>query len=157
MTSNQDASTVIAELIPGYEGMDTRGRRLARVAHAGRIHDELHRHFLDRIAQDDIPIASKDRRTLDSPYWLISTARQWDCVAPLVLIDIHYLPYGFNTAPLARDGMTVWLRPTDEKSYLHSLADLWSMLAGCRPNGGQLHRTVQLALGWLRQLALSAA
>jgi hypothetical protein len=157
ITQQQEAAYVLGELISGYLELDHRGRRLARVAHAGRIHDELHRHLLERAALEQVPLAAAERRTLRAPYWLIPTTPQWDGATPLVLLDIHYRPFGFNGSPVARDGMIVWLRPTCEDAYLHSLADLWSLLDTSQGSAESLSETIGVALAWLRELEPSAA
>ena len=157
MTQQQEAALVLGELIPGYLDFDHRSRRLARVAHAGRMHDELQRHLLERADRERVPLAATERRALRAPYWLIPTLSQWDGATPLVLLDIHYLPFAFHGSPVARDGMIVWLRPTSEEAYLHSLADVWSLLDRSRAGAETLKDAVGVALSWLRELEPVAA
>jgi len=147
----------LERLIAGYDCLDERSRRIARVSHAGQLHDELHAYFLARAAAESIPVAPEEDALLVKPWWWIPSMRRWNGTMPLVLLDIHYAPFGFRGCPVAGEGVIVWLRPTTEDAYLYSIADLWAMLDLERIGPGCLRDAMHIALEWLREVRCLAA
>jgi hypothetical protein len=154
-----DPANALGELIPGYVALDDRARRLARLAHARNVHDQLHRHLLTLAATAGVPVSAHEREELTAPAYRITRVAHWDCPIPLVLIDIYYPPYGFTKIPEDPGSVTIWLRPTSEVAYLHSLADLWSFLTPLTSSVelDELHQSATMALAWLRNEVPAAA
>lgn len=117
---------LLGYLIPGYEDMDDVQKLTARIRHAVdnqvRLQAQLNAFFdyTDRTqAEDEI---------LYGPRHIQPAISQWDCAAPLILIDAFYAPYTTNPRPfsgiadIAMPPNLWWFRPADtEIEYLRSL------------------------------------
>ena len=145
------AATALALLVPGYHRLGHDARRAARIGHAAGLGDGLRRDLLERADAVGVPISPDERQELQGRCRDGGRARLWRCPVPLTLLDTVYDPVGQVMPPTAAGGVVLWLRPSLEVRYLHSLADLWAVLSppGTRATESGLVRAVAVALAWV--------
>ena len=112
------AAEVLAELIDGYAELDTEGRLEARLRHAAGVKLRVTAQLVSAAAE---PLPDDERETLLASPWEPPTISVWTPPVPLVLFDVFFSPFTARAKPR---GNVRWLRPSRERPYLTSLADL---------------------------------
>jgi hypothetical protein len=144
----------LEELLPGYLCQDRDVRPAVRVAHAARLGDALRRELLGRADAAGVPVTAAERAGLRAGCLDGGHVRVWRCPVPLILLDSVYYPVGHVMPPDDPGSLVIWLRPSLERSYLYSVANLWPVVSsfGTSSNGTELARAVTVALTWVRRV-----
>ena len=111
---------LLATLIPGYAELSRHDRLDERIEHAARVRSELTAESLAR--HWDVPLTEAERAVLCSSPWEPPVLRTWRHPVPVVLLDVFYAPFT-DTPPPDYAANVVWLRPSREEPYIHSLAE----------------------------------
>lgn len=127
------AAEVLAEMLPGYEGLDDAEQRELRVRHARLVAEFIQRLNVQRAVEAgefdaNDPLQAPLAAILDADKGMSLTLElpdapgepaDWLPVVPLVLLTTGYAPYT-QYPPIG--GNVVWVDPTTEDGYLDSLA-----------------------------------
>lgn len=127
------AAEVLAEMLPGYEGLDDAAQRDLRVRHARLVAEFVQRLYVQQATEAGVFDAADPQQAplatiLDTDKGLSlglelpdapGEPADWLPPVPLVLLSTSYAPH---TEYPAIGGNVVWIDPTTEGGYLDSLA-----------------------------------
>jgi hypothetical protein len=112
-------------LMPGYGALPEDERIKARVEYATGLLAPMQATILQN--HDQSQISDEDKAVLLQPRYEPVQVEEWSSEVPLVLLDVHYQPFGDVPAPMSmledvvNPRNIVWIRASDEFEMLLSL------------------------------------
>lgn len=122
---------MLAAVVGGYPLKESWQEQLrARIRHALIVATNVQGQLLAAAAGQSL---GKDAQEVlrQAPHRV--TAPRWDAPVALVLLDVHYRPFGAQGPPEAVNGPLWWLRPSEEYVYLQSLAEMGQLTLAEHP------------------------
>lgn len=132
------AADLLDVFIDGYSDLDEGERLKARIEYATGLLAPMQATILHGSDQSDL--SEEDRAVILQPRHEPVVVGEWSATVPLVLLDVHYVPFSDIPAPVSTFGDVanpsnlMWLRPSDEYEFLMSLHRIGIINIGENPD-----------------------
>lgn len=132
------AADLLGVFVDGYADLAVEERVRARIEYAASLLAPMQATILHGSDQTDL--SDEDRAVILQPRHEPVVVEEWSSAVPLVLLDVHYIPFSEVPAPVstledvANPANLVWLRPSDEYEFLMSLHRVGTISLGENPD-----------------------
>lgn len=132
------AADLLGVFIDGYADLGEDDRVKARIEYATGLLAPMQATILHGSDQQDL--SDEDRAVILQPRHEPVVVEEWSSTVPLVLLDVHYVPFSDVPAPVstledvADPSNLMWLRPSGEYEFLMSLHRVGVISLGENPD-----------------------